>query len=152
MSDCPRGARTGLLLAASLLASSTGCGFTFVRGTGLAVPLGDDPPSTSHCSGSDAVTIVDSVLGTAAVVAGTAVIVGGAESKNPKGNEGWVIAGGAFLVAVGGLSIAAAATGYDRKVYCGRLQAHARSAPPPPDARPRHLLDVGALAQARDGP
>ena len=59
----------------------------------------------------------------------TAVVVGGVESGSCsggncyfKGSEGGFIAVGVGLLALGGLSIASAATGYDRTSDCRRMQ------------------------------
>ena len=135
-----------VVLASSLLASSTGCSFV-LHGTGGDFDFGPrvERHATSGCAGSDAAPIVDTVIGSTLIVVGTALIISGTQ----KTNEGWLIAGGAGIIALGGVYVVSAATGYDRTAYC-RESMHGLPAPPHPS--PRYLLDVGALAQAGAAP
>ena len=142
----PHAAET-VLLATSLLASSTGCSFA-LHGTGGRFDIGPgvERHATPGCSGSDAVPVVDTVVGSTLIVVGTGLIVGGTQAN--KTNAGWLVAGGAGIIALGGLYLVSAATGYDRTAYC-RESMHARASPRHPS--PRYLLDRGALAQAGPG-
>jgi hypothetical protein len=135
-----------VLLASSVLASSTGCSFA-LHGAGGSFDLGPrvERHATSGCAGSDARPVVDTVVGSTLIVVGTALIVSGTQ----KTNEGWLIAGGAGIIALGGVYVVSAATGYDRTAYC-RESMQALAAPPHPS--PKYLLDVGALAHAGADP
>src|SRR5262245_22050748 len=84
----PHAAET-VLLASSLVAFSTGCSFA-MHGTGGSFDLapGVEQHASSDCSGSDAVPIVDTVIGSVLVAGGTAVIVSG--SQGNKTNDGWI--------------------------------------------------------------
>jgi len=74
---------------------------------------------------------------------GPGVIISGTQAT--KTDNGWLIAGGAGIIALGGVHLVSAATGFDRTAYCHQL-IHAVAEPPHPG--PRCLLDVGALAHA----
>ena len=95
------------------------------------------------------------MLATSLLLLGSAVVVGGVESGSCsggncyfKGSEGGFIAVGVGLLALGGLSIASAATGYDRTSDCRRMQ---ETPPGQPHPSASYLLDVGAIARVRAG-
>jgi hypothetical protein len=147
----PHAAET-VLLASSLLFSSTGCSYAFVHGPPAQLEPVPDTMAVD-CTTSNAAPIVDTVLGSALILLGTAVVVGGigvATSSDPyfKSTEGPVVLVGAGVLGLGALSVASAATGYGRTADCRRMK-ETLPRPPPPSAR--FLLDVGALAHARAG-
>jgi hypothetical protein len=145
-----------VLLASSLLASTTGCSYAFVRGppTHVDSEPGAEQQATRECTTSNAAPILDTVLASTLILLGSAVIVGGISTGSCsgdcyfKGSEGALVAVGAGILALGGLSVAAATTGYGRTADCRRLQETL----PGPHPSARYLLDVGALAHARTGP
>lgn len=138
-----------LLLVSSLLVSSSGCSYAFVRGPRA------QPETAPECTTSNAAPVVDTVLATTLILLGTAVVVGGISAGSCsgdcyfKGSEGGLVAVGAGILALGGLSVASAATGYDRTADCRRMQ---QAPPEPPRPSARYLLDLGALAHAGPGP
>jgi hypothetical protein len=141
-----------VLLASSLLASSTGCSYAFVHGPSAQLETAPDRQSP-ECTTSNAAPIVDTVLASTLLLLGTTVVVGGigiATSSDPyfKNTEGPVVLVGAGLLGLGALSVASAATGYGRTADCRRMQ---ETLPGRPHPSARYLLDVGALAQARAG-
>jgi hypothetical protein len=144
-----------LLLASSLLASSTGCSYAFVHGPSAHLEPGADTKA-ADCTTSNAAPIVDTVLASTLILLGSAVVVGGIStgSCSPgdcyfKGSEGALIAVGAGVLALGGLAVASAATGYDRTADCRRVQ---QTLPAPPHPSARYLLDVDVLAHAGGDP
>ena len=145
----PHAAET-VLLASSLLAASTGCSYAFVHGP--TAQLASAPVETApECTTSNAAPILDTILGSTLILLGSAVVVGGISTSSCsadcyfKNSSGALVAAGAGVVALGGLSIASAATGYGRTADCRRLQ---EALPGTPHPTARYLLDVDALAHA----
>jgi hypothetical protein len=145
-----------VLLASCLLASTTGCSYAFVRGPPAHVDseAGAEQQAVPECTTSNAAPILDTVLASTLILLGSATVVGGISTGSCSGacyfnhSEGAFVAVGAGLLALGGLSIAAATTGYGRTADCRRLQ---ETLPGPPHPSARYLLDVGAIAHARAG-
>jgi len=133
----------------------SGCSYAFVHGPGAPGEVKLDergralPPSET-CTTSNALPIVDTVLGVPAVGAGLLafLIAGSGEC-----NGGWcgvnteeVAAAGVALAAVGALFLASAVSGYGRTADCRGLD-NAQKAPP--QRSERYLLDVRGIAAAR---
>jgi hypothetical protein len=145
------------LLASSLLASTTGCSYAFVRGPPAYVDSdpGGERQAAPECTTSNAAPILDTVVASTLILLGSAVVLGGISTGSCSGDcyfkssEGAFVAVGAGILALGGLSVAAATTGYGRTADCRRLQ---ETLPGPSHPSARYLLDVGALAHARAGP
>lgn len=137
-----------VLLASSLLASSTGCSYAFVRGPPA---LATAPVETApECTTSNAAPVLDTVMASTLILLGSAVVVGGISTGSCSGDcyfkssEGAIIGVGAGILALGGVYVASASTGYGRVTDCQRLQ----QAPAPPHPAARYLLDLDALAHA----
>ena len=145
-----RHAAETVLLASSLLAASTGCSYAFVHGPPAhleSAPLEAAP----ECTSSNAAPVLDTVMASTLILLGSAVVVGGISTGSCSGDcyfkssEGAIIAVGAGILALGGVYVASASTGYGRVTDCRRLQ---QTPPGPPHPSARYLLDVDALAHA----
>ena len=139
-----------VLLASSLLASSTGCSYAFVHGPSAQLETAPDRPPP-ECTTSNAAPIVDTVFASTLVPLGTLVVIGGIAAGSEsdtyfKGTEGPIVAVGAGILLLGSLAVASAATGYGRTADCRRMQEALPGAPHP---SARYLLDVNALARGR---
>src|SRR5262245_54771144 len=125
-------AAESVLLASSLLVSSTGCSYALVQGPPSAVERGERSSPAAKlgsCTSSDAAPTLDTlasipfiglgVLGLVALVETESCPSGQFCLKGP-GTYAAIAAGG---FALGGLLIASAATGYGRTSDCRRWQA-----------------------------
>jgi len=150
---------TGLALLLPVLLSDLACSYAFVHGPPVSPATLDDrervEKSAPDCTSSNAVPILDTVVGVPLMGAGILLVIAGATSKDcPTSSntcflQGLPAAGigiGAAATALGALLLSSAVTGYGRTADCRR----AREAPPagPMPAR-RYLLDVPAIAGAR---
>jgi len=158
-----RRAMSSCLLLACLSLGS-GCSYAFVHGPArpdLAAPsqVHEVRSGTESCTTSNALPVVDTVLGLLLVGAGGFLIVDAATQKsgtctypslcfNELGSEveAGAIGIGAGAVALGTVFIASAVTGYARTADCRRLEL---SPPRSRYSRARHLLDLDALAEVR---
>ena len=155
MTDSSHGRRAALVLLSWLLVSASGCSYAFVRGPGAPGEVKLDqrgrvlPPSET-CTTSNALPIVDTVLGVPAVGAGLlAFLIAGAGICNDGFcgvSTGGVTAAGVALAGVGALFLASAVSGYGRTADCRDLD-HPQEAPP--QRSERYLLDVRGIAAAR---
>ena len=155
MTVSSRGRRVGLVLLSWLLASSSGCSYAFIRGPAAPGEIVRDergrvlPPSET-CTASNALPIVDTVLGVPAVGAGLlAFLIAGAGICNDGMcgvSTGGIAAAGVALAGVGALFLASAVSGYGRTADCRELDA-AQNAPA--QRSERYLLDVRGIAAAR---
>ena len=158
-----RVALSSFLLPGCLLLES-GCSYAFVHG-----PVGPDMAvhpqgqrrlsQAATCTTSNALPIVDTVMGVLLVGAGgTLLVAAAAENKGScssatnsfcalgsemQTGEIWI---GLGAVALGTVYLASAVTGYGRTADCRRLE---ESVPSGPQASARYLLDLNAITEVR---
>ena len=151
--------RAGLRLAMpfAVLLSVPGCSYAFVHGPPVSRGLSEAPapPAQSRrddCTSSNSAPVIDTVLAVPLLGAGVLSVVAAAESPEsctswcigPTKGEAALVAAGAL--ALGGLFLSSAITGYGRTADCRRLEL---ALPRGPRGSARHLLDVNAIAEAR---
>jgi hypothetical protein len=145
------------LLLLPVLFSDVACSYAFVHGPPRE-QLTSDARVVTHsapdCTSSNAVPILDTVVGVPLVGAGLFLVVAGATTKDCSSSsnscflQGLPAAGigiGA-ATALGALLLSSAATGYGRTADCRRAREVPFAGPTPAQ---RFLLDVPAIAQAR---
>ena len=144
-----------VVLVLSLPPGVTGCSYGFVQGPGLPGEVTRDErgrarPSSEVCTTSNAVPIVDTVLGVPLVGLGVLAFVIAASGYCNGGfcalDSGGAFAIGAVASGLGAAFLASAITGYRRTDDCRQAQA-ALSGGPHPSAR--YLLGVEGIAEAR---
>ena len=141
-----------------VLAGGSGCSYIFVHGppprTEVATP-GErwSRSSTVECTTSNAVPIVDTLLGAPLIGLGALVFVGSAAAESKPSTfgsigptQGEAMAIGAAAVAVGSLVLASAVSGYGRTADCRQAL---ESSPLSERPHPRHLLEVSGIGAAR---
>jgi len=145
-------------LLSPLLFAELACSYAFVHGPPVSPATLDDrervEKSVPDCTSSNAVPILDTVLGVPLMGAGIVLVVAGATSKDcPTSSntcflEGLPAAGigiGVAATALGALLLSSAVTGYGRTADCRRAQQSPSTGSP----TGRYLLDVPAIAGAR---